>query len=363
VNDPLDRSFSALIPIAQDDDSGANGTSEVIIAVEAGRLYYIAVDGYAAETGNVRLEYTFAESGVFDLTTSSGGGGTITPSSRALPANSAVTVTAIPDRYMQFSRFRITQNGITSVVTTGPSYTFAVTGDTEVVAEFEPKQFADDFQTGDFRRLPYQISSTPNAGQHWVVESVETNSVTHQSSLVARVRQGLPNATTASLVLVTNLTAGIGSFEFSINTETNYDKFEFSVDGRVLGTWSGVVPWQTFFFDIPAKATPVRLEWRYVKDLAISAPNELVAIDNIDIKPIAPPEPVPLSLSISADAAQVTIIASGPPHTDFRLETSTNLTNWTPVNEGERNSGSSGIVTFIQPAPTGAARFYRVARL
>ena len=174
-------------------------------------------------------------------------------------------MTATPDRYMQFQDFRITQNGITTVVTTGPMYTFALTGPTEVVAEFTTKQFADDFQTGDFSKLPYQISSTANFGQHWVVSFVETNSVSHEGSLVARVRPGLPDSTTASLVLVTNLAPGVGSFEFTVNSETNYDKFEFSVDGLVLGTWSGFISWQTFFFDIPAKSTPIRLEWRKSK--------------------------------------------------------------------------------------------------
>lgn len=364
LNDPLDRSFSKLIPVAQNDDAagGSNGSSEVNIAVEAGRLYYIAVDGYGGDAGTARLQYTFAETGVFNLTTSSAGGGTVTPGSMVLPSESAVTVTANPDRYMQFSRFRITQNGITTTVTSGPSYTFALSGNTEVVAEFTAKQFADDFQTGDFSRLPYQISSSANIGQHWIVAPVETNTVTHQSSLVARVRPNLPDATTASLVLVTNLAAGTGSFEFSVNTETNYDRFEFSLDGRVLGTWSGVVPWQTFFFDIPAKSTPVRLEWRYIKDLAISAPNELVAIDNLDIRTASPTQPPPLSVSIVGDAAQVTIIATGPQFTDFRLETSTDLVNWTPVAESERSSGSSGVVTFVQPTSSGA-RFYRVAQL
>jgi hypothetical protein len=366
VNDPQDRSLSSLIPVAQNDDSldRADGTSEIPgFAVEAGRLYYIGVDGYGGASGDVRLSYTFSESAVFNVTTSSGAGGTITPSSRAFPSESAVTVTGTPDRYKQFSRFIITQNGITTVVTNGPSYTFALLGDTQVRVEFADKQFADDFQSGSFNRLPYQISSSASVGQHWVVAQVETNSVTHQGSLVARVRSDLPDATTASLVVVTNLAPGIGSFEFSVNTETNYDKFEFSIDGRVLGTWSGTVPWQTFFFDIPAKATPTRLEWRYVKDLALSAANELVAIDNIDIRPVAPPEPVALTLSITADASQVTIIASGPPNTDFRLESSTDLINWAPVADGERNSGPSGIVTFIQPAPTSARRFYKVVQL
>jgi hypothetical protein len=365
VNDPLDHNISHLIPVAQNDDAlgATDGHSEVSLAVEAGRLYYIAVDGYGGDSGSVRLEYNFAQSGVFNLTTSSAGGGTVSPSGGTFPAESAVTVTATPDRYKQFSRFIVTQNGVTSVVTNGPSYTFALNGNTQVSAEFVEKQFADDFQSGGFNKLPYQISSSPSVGQHWIVAQVETNSVTHEGSLVARVRENLPDSTVASLVVVTNLAPGTGSFEFTVNSETNYDKFEFSVDGRVLGSWSGFVPWQTFFFDIPAKGTATRLEWRYIKDFAISATNELVAIDNIDIRPVAPPAPAALNLSITADAQQVTIIASGPPNSDFRLESSTDLVNWTPVPDAERNSGSDGVVIFIQPAPTGTARFYRVVQL
>jgi hypothetical protein len=365
VNDPLDRSFSKLIPVGQNDDApdAGDGTSELSVAVEAGRLYYIAVDGYGGKTGNVELQYNFSETGVFNLTTSSAGGGTISPGNGTFPANSAVTVVATPDRYKQFKQFIITQSGVTTNVSTGPTYTFSLAGPTQVTAEFETKQFADDFQSGGFNKLPWQISSTANFGQHWIVAQIETNAATHAGSLVARVREGLPDSITASLVLVTNLAPGVGSFEFTVNSETNYDKLEFSLDGRVLGTWSGVVPWQTFFFDIPAKGEPIRLEWRYSKDLAITAPNELVAIDNVDVTLAAPPAPAPLTVSISADASQVTIIASGPPNTDFRLETSTNLTTWSPVADSERNSGPTGITTFIQPAPTGTSRFYRVVQL
>jgi hypothetical protein len=364
VNDPLDRNLAHLIPVAQSDDAlqGSNGSSEVNIAVEAGRLYYIAVDGYGGAKGNVRLEYNFAPSGVFNVTTSTTGGGTVTPTSGTFPADSAVTITATPDRYRQFNRFLVTQNGITTVHTNSPSVTFALSGDTQVTAEFVAKQFSDDFQSGGFNKLPYQISSSPAAGQHWVVAQVETNSVTHEGSLVARVRDNLPDATTASLVVVTNLTPGTGSFEFTVNTETNYDRFEFSVDGRVVGSWSGFVPWQTFFFDIPAKSTATRLEWRYSKDFAITEPNELVAIDNIDLPIAKVLPPPPITVSVALTTTGVTITAVGPANTDFRLESTTDFVNWTPVPDGEVNSGPTGVVTFNQPA-TGTARYYRVVRL
>ena len=88
----------------------------------------------------------------------------------------------------------------------------------------------------------------------------------------------------------------------------------------------------------------------------------MVAIDNLDIRTVSPTQPQPLSVSIVGDAAQVTIIATGPQFTDFRLETSTDLINWTPVADSEKNSGSTGVVTFVQPSSSGA-RFYRVAQL
>lgn len=364
MNDPLDHQIADLVTVAENDDSPdvTDGTSEVSVTVQGGKLYYIAVDGFGGQTGIINLAYNFTPLSVFNLTTSSAGGGTVSPGPGTFPANSAVTVTATPDRYMQFNRFLVTQNGSTTAVTSGPMYTFTLTGNTQISAEFTTKQFADDFQTGDFSKLPWQISSSADAGQHWIVAFVPTNSVTGEGSLVARVRPRLPDSTTASLVLVTNLAAGRGSFEFTVNSETNYDKFEFSLDGQVLGSWSGFIPWQTFFFDVPAKATPIRLEWRYSKDLATTVDNELVAIDNLDVKTVPPPAAPPVQLTVSGDATEIAITATAPINTDLQLQSSTDLVNWSPVAGAEQNSGSTGSVTFIQSS-SGGARFYRVVQL
>jgi hypothetical protein len=363
VSDPTQHSLGALIPVGQNDEAadGTNGSSEVVVSVHAGQLYYIAVDGYAGASGTVRLEYDFAPTGVFDVTTSSSGGGTVSPTSATFPASSAVTVTATADRYMQFKQFRINSGGIESVYTNGPSYTFALNAPTSIIADFAPKQFTDDFQSGGLSKLPYQISSTRSFGQHWVVAPIETNSVTHESSLMARVAPGLPDSTAASLVLVTNLAAGTGSFEFRVNTETNYDKFEFSLDGRVLASWSGITN-GLFTFTIPAKSAATRLEWRYVKDIATSADNELVAIDNLDLPITAPAPPAPINLGFTSSTTELTIVASGPVNSDFVLESSTDLRNWGAIADTERNSGPTGTVSYVQPL-TSPVRFYRVRQL
>src|SRR6185295_7978712 len=109
---------------------------------------------------------TFNPINVFTLTTTSGAGGTVTPPSGAFPAESAVTVVAQPDRYQQLQLFTITSNGQT-IQTNANTFTFALTGNTTVHAEFGPKVFTDDFESGNLNKLPYQISSSATEGQHW----------------------------------------------------------------------------------------------------------------------------------------------------------------------------------------------------
>lgn len=364
VNDPVnDRSFATLIPVAQNDDAenGAVKYSELNVAVEGGKLYYVAVDGFGGQTGTIKLNYTFSPVNVFTVTTTSGPGGTVSPASGSFPAGSAVTLTAQPDRYRQLQSYTITSGGQTITTSANP-YTFSVTGDTTVHAEFGPKVFTDDFESGNLSKLPYQISSSATEGQHWVVQGITTNSATGGSSQVARVTSQIKDNSVASLVLVTNLSAGVGSFEIRVNTETNFDKIEFLLDGHVLKTWSGDVPWQLFTFEIPLKTTPTRLEWRFKKDAALTVQNELVAIDNLDL-PIAPPlPPPPIVVTISATTTGLRIIAEGPINSDFQLQSSPDLVNWSPVPDSERNSGTTGTVTYNQAAPT-STRFYRVLRL
>jgi thiol-disulfide isomerase/thioredoxin len=54
----------SLVEVAYDDDGGENYTSRVVLRVEAGRTYQIAVDGFEsggeAESGSVRLHLAFA---------------------------------------------------------------------------------------------------------------------------------------------------------------------------------------------------------------------------------------------------------------------------------------------------------------
>jgi hypothetical protein len=54
------RRLRALRRLARNDDSGRAGTSAVRLKVHRGRVYRIAVDGYAGEMGAIVLRWTLA---------------------------------------------------------------------------------------------------------------------------------------------------------------------------------------------------------------------------------------------------------------------------------------------------------------
>jgi len=65
-----------------------------------------------------------------------------------------------------------------------------------------------------------------------------------------------------------------------------WDYLDFSLNGQVLGKWSGRIDWKKFEF--PLQAGMNRLEWRYKKDSSTFAGMDAVFIDNVFL-----PEPPP----------------------------------------------------------------------
>lgn len=62
------------------------------------------------------------------------------------------------------------------------------------------------------------------------------------------------------------------------------DVFRFLIDGQLAGTdaeISGIVDWEARSYTIPASDDAVRLRWEFVKDAAVSLPNEGAFVDNI----------------------------------------------------------------------------------
>ncbi len=366
VTNSTDFSFSGIQSLAESDDSRDGKFSEISSAVEAGKTYYIAVDGFGGESGVITLQYRFEVDPIFPFTVTvvPAGSGTVFPASQSYLANTAIGLRSTPAPYMQLASYEIKTNGVLFVNTTDPTYTFLLTAPTTVLATFTNRAFKADFEEGGLGELNFL-----NPGNHWTVGPASvTNGVAVRSSLVARIQPNLPDSTVARLIVKTNLLSGTGSFEFTVNSEPTYDKLEFFVNERLVRAWSGQVPWEIFSFDVPAQASGAltSLEWRYTKDIAFSVENEFVGIDNIDLPDFAPPAPTTNpALQVTMTATEIRITATGPAGRDFRLDSTTEIPAtgqpvWTPG--VDQNSGPSGTTTFTVTRPS-QNRYYRVTVL
>src|SRR5262249_35279525 len=85
----------ALQPVASNDDAFVGVTySKIALGVVGGQLYRIVVDGVDGAPGVIRLQYSFTQNPVFELTVSTTIGGTASPPSGQFSQNSTVTLTA-----------------------------------------------------------------------------------------------------------------------------------------------------------------------------------------------------------------------------------------------------------------------------
>jgi hypothetical protein len=329
---------NALTEVASNDDaSPGSGFSEITASVHGGQTYHIAVDGYAGASGIIKLSYTFESGTVFEVRASvEGGGGTVTPSFGIFPNNSTVTFTANPAPNFELQDFE-TPEGV--VLSTKNPLTLNITGPTKIVVRFAPKRFSDGFETGDFSKLPWQSSG-------WVVE----NSVVANGQFAAASTTHDRNGTNA-LILQVELLPGLGTFQYRISTETNYDQLQFYVNDQLRDEWSGEIPWTLYTFDV--SGGPTKLEWRYVKDNAINQGADTVYIDDVDL-PIGAPVGPRLAISTNRE-----VQFAATPGQSYAIQVSSDLTNWTTI--ATRVADTNGQVTFTEPLQPGQnARFYRV---
>lgn len=334
---------SALTPVASNDDvPGGSKQSEIIVAVAAGTVYHIAVDGYDAASGTVRLLHAFSATTNYRVSTSSGGNGQANPSSGLYPAFSTVSLSALPDPYYQFSHWE-TPGGV--LVSRANPFNLLIHSDTNLTARFSPKLYTDDFESGDLTRLPWQ--SSPESA--WGV----VNFVRPNGQFVASVGSR-PDRSTSSLVLPIQTAEGRVRFDLRVSSEANYDKLSFVIDDVVRRTWSGEVPWSTFDFEIAAGAH--RIEWRYIKDAALSAGLDSAFIDNLEIPvQILPPT---LAISLQINARILTI--AGSPGAVVQMEASSDLLEWSPLGTVVLDNVGNGSLT--DSVAGVATRYYR-ARL
>jgi subtilisin family serine protease len=328
--------------VSNDDVPGAGSYSEVTLTVQAGRTYYIAVDGYDAASGTVKLNWTFSPSTIYRLDVSSEGGGTVSPrplvSGLYFPAGAAVSVVATPGPGARFDHFEAPFGS-----TTQNPLTITMTGNTSVHAVFSNRGFSDDFEP-DFH-LPFKRVN-------WSIGIDPTNQLNHVAQSV-----GSGDRQTNTLTLVTRTAAGTGSFDYGTGTETNYDRLEFYVTyleagaglaPARLGAWSGQTR-GNFQFDVQPGL--VQLQWRYVKDAAISEAPDTVFIDNFDL-PI-----IQGATALTLKNQTITVRSAALPGEVVVIEASNDLKTWNAI--GVAEADQSGNVSFREGIGT-SNRFYRV---
>lgn len=129
----------------------------------------------------------------------------------------------------------------------------------------------EDFETGDFSAFNWTQGNNP-----WEI----TQSDAYDGNYCARSKTGLNHSSSSELSITLNLSqAGTISYYRKVSSETNYDKFTFSIDGTVKETLSGTQDWEQVSFNVSAGNHTFL--FKYTKDQSVSSGSDCAWIDNI----------------------------------------------------------------------------------
>ena len=121
--------------------------------------------------------------------------------------------------------------------------------------------------------VPYGwVNSTPG----WNTTDIVVNQGAY--SLKADV---ITNSQSATIEYTDTFIDGSVRFDRKVSSETNYDFFQFYIDGVVQAEWSGELDWQTAVF--PLSAGQHTLRWTYAKDSIVSVGQDTAWIDNVSL--------------------------------------------------------------------------------
>ncbi|MBL9134330.1 MAG: hypothetical protein JNK85_00615 [Verrucomicrobiales bacterium] len=331
--------------ISNDDAFEGSRYSEVTLGVASNEVYRIAVDAYGAAVGSFGLQYVFTprQAGSFlNLNIARAAGGSVSPPGGAFPEGARVTLTAIPQDDFAF----VSWEG--DVVSTENPLTLVMTRNLRVTPRFRTARFTEDFETGDFSRIPWALENP-----RWVLQ---TNSV--GAGMFAARSPKIQGRQSTSLVLSTNTGAGTASFEFRVSTEPAWDVFEFLIDGAVAKRWSGEQPWQTYSFNLGAGRHT--LTWRYTKDPNFEGGDDAVFVDNVYLPPPSggsggSQRPV-LAIHLFSEGAQLNL--QGEAGVTYDIEASPSVAGpWTVI---ATQTSTSGIINLLDLEAVGdSRRFYR----
>jgi subtilisin family serine protease len=329
--------FTNFITLASNDDAYEGVSfSKISQAVRANRRYWVTVDGFQGASGTARLNYSFVASNIVSLTVNTIELGSVVPGSGDYPSGSTIMLTATPNPNYEF----VAWEGDMS--TSANPLSIVANTDLKLIARFRAHAFTDGFEPTFSPALGWvNDSSNP-----WVTQS---NYVSFGQSAA---RSGaITDYQSSTLRLSITSGGGVGSFDYKVSSEPNWDWLEFYVNGAQLRRWSGEVGWATYQYAIAAGTNS--LEWRYVKDSAGSAGLDAAFIDNVDIPPLV----TSLQL-LNPTVGGFQVLYHGPASQSVRIQGSANLLSWQDLSTIIMDNGA--VVDFNDPQSANYQfRFYR----
>ena len=111
----------------------------------------------------------------------------------------------------------------------------------------------------------------------------QVDSTTYDGRTAAQSGNHNVSSSTSSFSTTVTLSAGdIVSFEYCVSSESNYDKFKFSVNDSVVLTESGLVSWNSYSYQATADGEYTFM-WSYAKDSSVNGNSDACWVDNVYI--------------------------------------------------------------------------------
>ena len=139
-----------------------------------------------------------------------------------------------------------------------------------VGTSYPPRVDAEDFETGDFSRFPWEHYGDAT----WAVTSWEKYSGTYSAEAGS-----IDHDESTTLRVTLDCISGNITFYRKVSSESRCDYLKFYIDGVRKGRWSGEEDWAQVSFDVTAGTRT--FEWTYSKDGSESEGYDTAWIDDI----------------------------------------------------------------------------------